>query len=352
VTGASGGSDAARPGAGPVTMSEVAAAAQVSKQTVSNVLNNPDRVRPETRERVERAVAELAYQPNRLARALRSSSAGMIACRIEPVASQTLATLHDGFLHALAEAGQAVGRHLMLFAAENAEDEAATCVRLWRTGTVEGVVLYNVAPRDPRPPLLLEARVPFVCFGRFPGHDGEFPWVDVDNTAGAEAAVDHLVEAGHSRIGFLGFQDGHRVGDDRAHGWVAAMARHGLLAGSHRLDVRGPDTWISGARMARELLERTDAPTGLVAVSDTLAVGALQAVRDLGLKPGTDVAVIGYDDTPSAEVLDLSSVRQPLAEVGKRILEAFLQAEDQDTDPVGALLSPELIIRGSSARAV
>jgi LacI family transcriptional regulator len=335
-----------------VTIADVAAAAAVSKQTVSNVLNYPEKVRAQTRERVQRVVAELGFQPNRMARALRSSTAGMIACRIEPVSSQSLATLHDRFLHSLAEAGQAVGRHLMLFAVDDVASEAATCVRLVRTGAVEGVVLYNLVPDDPRPPVLLEARVPFVCFGRVPGHDDEVSWVDVDNSAGIAAVVDHLAECGHRRIGFLGFPEGHRVGDDRAGGWVAAMDRHGLLAGSHRLDVRGEDTWTSGAKMARSLLDRSDAPTAVIAASDTLAAGALHAVRDLGLVPGVDVALVGYDDTPAAEILDLSSVRQPLPEVGQRIVEALCPADaDASAAPVAALLQPELIVRFSSRRS-
>lgn len=336
-----------RPGADSVTMADVAAAAGVSKQTVSNVLNYPQKVRRETRERVERAVAELEFQPNRLARALKASSTGMIACRIEPLASQTLASLHDRFLHALVEAGQVADRHVMLFAADDAEHEAATCIRLWRTGAVDGVVLCDLVPDDGRPAALLAAQVPFVCFGWAGGHDGAVPWVDVDNPRGVELVVDHLVAAGHSRIGFLGFTDGHRVGDDRAQGWVDAMDRHGLLAGSHRLDVRGEDTWTSGARMARVLLERADAPTALVAASDTLAAGALQAVRDLGLAPGEHVAVVGYDDTPSAEVLDLSSVRQPLARVGVEIMGALFPAGD-GSGPVATLLEPELVVRDSS----
>ncbi|WP_434444210.1 LacI family DNA-binding transcriptional regulator [Lentzea sp. E54] len=339
----------ARPRSGPVTIADVAAAASVSKQTVSNVMNYPEKVRTETRERVQRAVAELGFQPNRMARALRSSTPGMIACRIEPVPSHSLAHLHDRFLHALAEAGQAVGRHLMLFAVDDAESEAATCVRLVRTGSVEGVVLYDLAPGDPRPSILQDAAVPFVCFGRFSDAADANGWVDVDNAAGVGAVVDHLADGGHQRIGFLGFPDGHRVGDDRAGGWVTAMDRHGLLAGSHRLDVRGEDTWVSGAKMARGLVDRADAPTALVAASDTLAAGALQAIRDLGLVPGQDVALVGYDDTPSAEVLDLSSVRQPLSEVGQRIVEALCPV-DGAAVPVAELLAPELIVRGSSRR--
>ncbi|MFG2041663.1 LacI family DNA-binding transcriptional regulator [Dactylosporangium sp. NPDC048998] len=332
-------------------MADVAAAAGVSKQTVSNVLNYPERVRPETRERVERAVAELDFQPNRLARALKASSSGMIACRIEPIASDALTSWQDRFLHALVEAGQASERHVMLFAADDAEQEAATCIRLWRTGTVDGVVICDPRPDDIRPAQLLVAQVPFVCFGRASEHGGEVSWVDIDNTRGVELVVDHLVDAGHRRIGFLGFPDGHRVGDDRSNGWVAAMDRHGLLAGSYRLDVRGQDTFTSGAKMARQLLERADPPTALIAVSDTLAAGALQAVRDLGLTPGDQVALVGYDDTPSAEVMDLSSVRQPLSHAGAEIVQALIPGQ-AGSAPLSVLLEPELIVRGSSRRGL
>ncbi|MFD5570942.1 LacI family DNA-binding transcriptional regulator [Streptomyces cadmiisoli] len=335
---------------GSATISDVAEAAGVSRQTVSNVLNAPHRVRPATRERVEQVVAELGYHPNRVARSLRASSPGMVGYRIHPVSTESVAAIHDRFLHALVEAGQAGNHHVMLFTAADTDDEGDHCVALCRTGAVSGVVLYDIAPQDSRPDRLLAAKVPFIAFGRTAAGTDRYSWVDIDNSAGTEAAVDHLVAAGHQRIGFLGWPEGSSVGDARARGWLAAMDRHGLLARSHRLDVRGPDSMSAGTRLMAELLSRPEPPSAVVAATDTLAVGALHALRDSGLRAGHDVAVTGFDDTAAATALGLSSVRQPIEEVGRLIMAALLGVTTgrADVEPFHRVLEPELVVRTSS----
>lgn len=352
------GSHGLRPTPGPsVTISDVAEAAGVSRQTVSNVLNAPDRVRAETRERVNRAVSDLGYHPNRAARSLRASSPRMVGCRILPVHAETVASIQDRFLHALAEAGQACDHHVLLFTATDADEETERCTALWRAGAVSAVVLYDVTPHDPRPRQLVAAGVPFAAFGRTATCVDGYSWADVDNTAGTASAVDHLIAGGHRRIGFLGWPEGSSVGDARAHGWLAAMDRHGLLAQSHRLDVRGDDTMSSGTRLMAELLDRPEPPTAVVAATDTLGVGALHAVRHHGLRPGEDVAVVGFDDTPAAAAVGLSSIRQPIEEAGRLIMTELLRLvgrnpdkkADEAAESLHRLLVPELVVRASSA---
>ncbi|MEU2655768.1 LacI family DNA-binding transcriptional regulator [Streptomyces sp. NPDC007325] len=349
----------ARPGAGsPVTISDVAKAAGVSPQTVSNVLNVPQRVKAETRERVERAIVTLGYHPNRVARSLRASSPGMIGYRIQPVAAETVATVHDGFLHALAEAGQARDTHVLIFTAADTDAESHQCVTLFRTGAVSGVVLYDIAPDDERPERLLAAGVPFTAFGRTATGTERYSWVDVDNAAGTAAAVDHLAAAGHRRIGFLGWPEGSSVGDARAEGWLAAVDRHGLLPECHRLDVRGEDVISTGARLMHELLDRPAPPTAVVAATDTLAVGALHALRERGLRAGADVSVVGFDDTPAASALGLASLRQPIADVGSLVMAELVRltarvgrkrtTDEDEGAPLQRLLAPELVVRPSA----
>ncbi|GGZ65579.1 LacI family DNA-binding transcriptional regulator [Streptomyces bluensis] len=340
-----------------VTISDVAEAAGVSRQTVSNVLNAPSRVRAETRERVSRAIADLGYHPNHMARSLRASSPRMIGCRIVPMHAETVAAIQDRFLHALAEAGQECGHHLLLFAATDVAAETEQCTALWRAGVVSGVVLYDITPDDPRPGRLTAAGVPFTAFGRTAVGTESYSWADVDNSAGTASAVDHLVAAGHRRIGFLGWPEGSSAGDARAHGWLTAVDRHGLLAASHRLDVRGDDTTTTGSRLMRELLDRPSPPTAVVAATDTFAVGALHAVRDQGLRPGRDVAVVGFDDSPAAAAMGLSSVRQPIKEVGRLVMAEVLRLTGRPVgadgepppEPLRRLLAPELVVRASSA---
>ncbi len=336
------------------TVADVARLAGVSRQTVSNVFNAPDRVRRQTRERVEQAISALGYRPNRVAQSLRAQSSRMIGYRIEPVYPESLSSIHDRFLHSLAEAGRSADHHLLLFTAENPDDEIAGCVGLHRTGAVDGVVIYGVESADPRPAALLRQGVPFAAFGRC-GQDSGHPWVDVDNVAGTASAVEHLIARGHRRVGFVGFPEGQVVGDRRAEGWRTALDKHGLLADCVALDLRAADTVDNGARLGAVLLDRTRPPTAIVAATDTLAVGVLHALRARGLVPGREVAVVGFDDTPTAAVLDLSSVRQPIEAVGRSMIRALLHGlgarvgDDPGPDPAGQLLAPSLVVRTSSA---
>jgi DNA-binding LacI/PurR family transcriptional regulator len=189
---------------------------------------------------------------------------------------------------------------------------------------------------------------PFVSFGRIDAHDGPQLWVDVDGAAGTGAAVDHLVSQGHRRIAFLGLPEGSAPGRERARGWSDALRRHGLPS---RGLARADDTVAEGTRAALELLDADPAPTAVVAATDTLALGCYAAARLRGSRIGRDLAVVGFDDSPSAELVDppLTSLRQPLAEVGK-VLMHMLTGRLLGEEPAqfGVLLAPVLVVRSSS----
>jgi DNA-binding LacI/PurR family transcriptional regulator len=327
------------------TASDVARVAGVSRQTVANVLHAPHRVRPETRRDVERIIAELGYRPNRAAQALKFKASRTIGYRIEPVAPGALASIHDRFLHSLAEAGREADRHFLVYTAEDAAGEVAAAERLHRSGSADAFVLYDVAVDDPRPAALLDRDVPFATFGHTgSGSDGRHPWVDVDNVAGIGLAVDHLVHRGHRRIAFVGWPAGTTIGDRRARGWHAAIERHGLAGECGPLEARSADSAASAAALAVGLLGRAEPPTAFVAATDTLAVGVLRGCQRRGLAVGREVAVVGFDDTPTAAALELSSVRQPIEAVGRHLIAALLGEPG-----TGKLLLPELVIRSSSA---
>jgi DNA-binding LacI/PurR family transcriptional regulator len=320
------------------TLDDVARAAGVSRQTVSNVINAPQRVRPETQERVEAAIARLGYRLNRVAQSLAAASSRMIGYRIKPMEPHGLRNIHDRFLHALSEAGRAADHHMLLFTA-NDEDEVANAEALHRAGSIDGVVLYGIANGDPRPAALRQLGIPFAMFGRT-GADSEHAWVDVDNAAGTAAAVEHLVTRGHERIGFVGYTDAS-VADRCADGWRTALDKRGLLDGSIELDLRGEDTLATGEMFGEALLNHRAAPTAVVAASDALAVGVLRAAR----RRGQQLAVVGFDDTSAAAAMEMSSVRQPIEAVGHAMIRALLNEDG----PTGLLLTPELIVRASSA---
>ena len=330
--------------AGPPTASDVARAAGVSRQTVANVIQAPHRVRPETRERVARLISELGYQPNRAAQSLKLNASRAIGYRIRPLEPGALSSFHDRFLHTLAEAGREDDRHLLIYTANDAAAETAAAERLHRGGAADAFVIYDIEADDPRPAALLAAGVPFVAFGRTEHGAERYPWVDVDNPAGTAAAVEHLAQRGHRRIAFVGWPEGSTVGDRRARGWRKGVQRHGLYAQCAELDVRCGDSAGAAAEKVYLLLGRPDPPTAFVTATDTLAVGVVRACQRWGLEIGRDVAVVGFDDSPAAAALDISSVRQPIEAAGRQIMEALL-----GTATSGRLLEPRLVIRSSSA---
>lgn len=326
-----------------VTISDVAAAAGVSRQTVSNVLNAPARVAPETAQRVRRAITELGYRPNRVAQNLRERASRLIGLRIDSPSG--VSNLLDRFLHALTEAAGAAGHHLLLFTPATVTEEFDTYEELIRTRTVDGFVLADIRLADPRLPWLTERGIPFVCFGRPWGLElGGFSWVDVDGAYGTSQAVGHLVARGHRRIGYLGWPEGIGAGDDRRKGWREAMRRHGLTTenscGTCAEDVTAAVAVVSG------LLARPDPPTAFVCGSDTFAVAARLAAG-AGEDGRPRVEVVGFDDSPAATLMSppMSSVRQPIGQVAHRVVDLLMARLRDSAPPEGVLLRPALVTR-------
>ncbi|MEC3979196.1 LacI family DNA-binding transcriptional regulator [Amycolatopsis sp. H20-H5] len=336
------------PGQSGPNIVEVARVAGVSRQTVSNALNAPERLRPATLEHVQKVIDELGYRPSQAARALRTRAARQIGYRVDPERPHSASALQDQFLHALAEAAQADGYFLLLFTPRDTADELATYGELIRTGSVDGFVLSGIDPGDERPERLLGMKAPFVSFGRVDGGDGPQLWVDVDGASGTGAAVDHLVSQGHRRIAFLGMPDRSSPGRERARGWREALARQRLQPGGLAC---AEDTVAAGTRAASALLDLVPRPTAVVAATDTLALGCYAAARERGLRIGHELAVIGFDDSPTAELVDppLTSLRQPLPLIGQELMRRLTgRLSGRDQVPSGLLLEPRLIVRASS----
>ncbi|MFB7499057.1 LacI family DNA-binding transcriptional regulator [Streptomyces sp. NPDC056161] len=331
---------------GPVTLAMVARRAGVSPQTVSNALNSPDLLRPETLERVRRAVDEMGYRPSRAAQALRTRSSKLIGYGIQPAPRGATAPVMDRFLHALSQAADTAGYRILLFASPPGEPALDGYEELLGRHEVDGFVLSGTARRDPRQAWLAQRGVPFVGFGRMWSGRPIGDWVDVDGASGTDAAVEHLVGLGHRRIAFLGWPRGSGVGDDRAEGWQRAMRRHGLATRGRR--AHSVDDIGAAHDAVKPLLEA--GATAVVTASDTLAMGCYDAVRERGAAPGRDVAVIGFDDSPTTALVSpaLSSVDQPLEAIGRECLRLLLaRMADPAAPPERVLLKPSLILRDS-----
>lgn len=342
------------------TVEDVARLAGVSRQTVSNVINTPEIVRAETRERVEAAVRELGYRPHASARRLRTRTSSTIGVRLHPLPRGISGAIQDRFLHALTEAAAGRGFRVMLFTARDAHDEIEQYRSLRDGADVDAVVLTSTAYDDPRIDWLARERIPFVSFGRPWGADDlDDPgrlWVDVDGRAGTALATRHLIDRGLHRIGYLGWPEGSGTGDDRRSGWRDTMRDAFPELAETSLDEFAEETVeaVAAARVAVERLLASGAELdGLVCVSDSVALGAMMAVRESG-RP--HFPVMGFDNTPVAQAVGLSSVDQRLDEVATGILDLLMGATGRrvlphgsGADPIGhRLVTPQLVVRRSS----
>ncbi|MBF4163842.1 LacI family DNA-binding transcriptional regulator [Nocardioides acrostichi] len=336
------------PSGSPPTLADVAERAGVSRQTVSNAVNSPDLLRPDTLARVQQAIADLGYLPNRAARNLRTRASHLIGLRIAAAQEGTANATMDRFVHSLVDASREAGYHVLLFSGD-ASDPLAGYDDLLRSTAVDAFVVTDTYLGNPQARWLDDRRAPFVAFGR-PWDDGAagHAWVDVDGAAGCELATAHLLDKGHTRVAWIGWHKDSRIGEDRRSGWHRAM--HDRDLSTTGLASRVEDTVTSGRSASAVLLDEA-APTAFVCASDTLAMGVLHTLGERGLRAGDDVAVVGFDDSLTAQVVrpGLSSVRQPLEQVAVEVVRALEQVVGRPrTRHRGVLLSPTLEVRDSS----
>jgi DNA-binding LacI/PurR family transcriptional regulator len=272
----------------------------------------------------------------------------------------------DRFLHEITQRADARGMRITLFTAADVETEIEQYRRLRDGADIDGVVLTGTSYDDPRIAWLVENAMPYVAFGRPWGSetidDPARPWVDVDGSSGTRAATEHLAGRGLRRIGWLGWPEGSGTGDDRRSGWADAMtAEFGATPGELAATAWTAEENVAPARQTIERLlgdhlgDGHDSPPldALVCASDSLALGAMMAVREAGFPK---FPVIGFDNTPVAKAVGLSSVDQRLDEVAASALDLLLGPTGGRVLPVGTdtgeprhrLVDPRLVVRRSS----
>jgi DNA-binding LacI/PurR family transcriptional regulator len=313
----------------------VARAAGVGRQTVSNVLNGRGRMGEGVRARVLQAVTDLGYQPHHGARSLRSRRTRQIAYVLPRVQLIPGNYIMQQFLQALAAASGRRGHGTLVVVPDG--DPRDDMRRLMASRSVDAFILSEMQPDDPRVMLLAEAGMPFACFGRtgpaLPQH-----WVDIDNHAAITVAVEHVLARGFTRIAFIGYRSGNDWDDDRATGFRAGLARHGILAdeadvllvdeGSARRKIR---SLLAGAHRGARLGQRPDA---IVTGSDRLAAMIYGVAAELRLRIGRDLGVTGFDGSIAAGLLHprLTSVTIPIDDIAQRVIARALRQVDHGPD--------------------
>lgn len=324
------------------TLRDVARVAGVSHQTVSRVINDHPNITPRTRERVERAMAELSYRPNRVARALataRSRTIGILSTdngRYGPPKTQR------AIERAAREAGYFISTVNLAHVGHESMQNAI--VHLVDQG-IDGLVV--IAPQSAMLDAFTEFRLslPYVTVdsaGRGGGHT-----IAIDQALGARLATAHLVGLGHTRIAHLAGPTDWLDSQARIRGWREVLAASGL-------DVIEPlhGDWspADGYAAALTLARDTDA-TAVFVSNDQMALGMLRGLEALGLSVPGDMSLVGFDDVPEAAYYSppLTTVRPDFSELGRQCLGLLLGQLDGDDVEAGGPIPPDLVVRDSTS---
>ena len=342
----------------------VAREAGVSLQTVSNVLNFPERVKPETTKKVLAAIEKLNYTPNLSARRLRSKKSSSIAVRVDsnaPVGKGSdglySGYIQDEFVYELVRASEVRGIKVFTYTCDPGENEVDKLTKLINSRDVDGFLLTSTVEADPRLKYLIDRNVPFLSFGRPWGSSAEFassyPWVDVDGASGTRDATKMFWKLGHRTIGFLGWRTTNpsstkpkSVADDRLLGWSQTYAelRDSKAKKSPRDYCELGDETIASARASvARLLSRHPDIDAIVCASDTLALGAQMEIASLK----KNIPVSGFDNSPTSKVFNFSSLDQNISEIASLALKVLMGDEGNSIRKIDSskqIAEPNLII--------
>ncbi len=293
--------------------------AGVSRSTVSRVVNGSPNVSPEVKARVEAVITETGYQPHAAARSLASNRTGVFGLVIPSAAEALFDDPYFGrLILGVTSATNAMGATLALFLFDQESDEHSIIPRVVNSGLVDGVIVTATQMGDPVIRHLQRVEMPFVVVGR--PDDGRAMFsVDADNRGGARLAAHHLAGLGRRRIGLISPPSNTTAGLDRRNGFLEGLAESDIDIGERIAE--GNWTEESGRAAMETLLSATTPRLDAVFVgSDRMAAGALRAIRDAGLSCPADIALVSFDGIlpPDQTVPRLSSVAQPVAEVGER----------------------------------
>lgn len=328
------------------TLEEIARLAGVSRSTVSRVINHHPSVRPEVRERVWQIIREVGYQPHAAARNLATRRSQIVGVVIPETLPKVFSDPYfPAVLRGISDALTEHGYHLML-SLLSPQQEEDFYQRALRGRVVDGIIVLSAQVTDPLIRRAYQEGLPVVSIGRYPQEPG-VTYVDVDNVGGGRMATEHLLRLGRRRVATIAGPQTMAPGIDRLEGYCAALQAWGLSPLPEWI-AEGDFTEAGGYMAMHRLLPAR--PDAVFVASDLMAVGALKALREAGLRVPDDIAIVGYDDVELARFTDppLTTVRQPIYELGRVAVHLLLrQLEEGTREPQRVILPVELVIRSS-----
>jgi len=335
------------------TIKDVAKRAKVSLKTVSRVVNNEPSVLEATRKRVEHAIAELSYQPDQSARSLRSAKSYTIGMVYDNPNAYYVISMQNGVLSVCRETGFDLNIHPCDSNSPGLAEELRLLVQRSR---LAGLVL--APPMSERMELIRHLAANDIKFVRILSaaedpNDG-YPCVYVDDRDAAYAITEHLIQLGHTRIGFLWGGKAHRSSPERFKGYESALKDYGIAL-NNRLIVHGDYSFDDGFRGARKLLALRERPTAIFGSNDEIAAGVLAAAKSSGMEVPYDLSIAGFEDSPFSKQSwpALTTAKQATEDIARHATQRLIAELRRESAATPASVgnegfSPELVIRGST----
>jgi LacI family transcriptional regulator len=331
-----------------VTIKDVAREAGVSVATVSRVWNEAAFVSPETRQRVAAVATRLGYSPHGAARSLITRTTHAIGVLLPDLYGEFFSEIIRGIDHT----AQAGGYHILVSSSHDSKDEIDAALRSMR-GRVDGMIIMSPDLEAQRTLHTLQGSFPVVLLNG--GVEAnEFDSITIENHEGALAMVRHLLARGHERIAMIDGPQRNYDAAERRRGYETALTERGIAL-DPSLIVQGNFSELSGHRAVKALLELARRPTAIFAANDSMAIGALSALHERGLRVPQDLAVAGFDDIPLARYMNpqLSTVHVDISKLGERAAALLLSSLQKGARPRQQLQLPtSLVIRSSCGGAV
>ena len=324
------------------TIRDVAEEAGVSVATVSRVLNGSDNVRESTRAQVLEAAHALEYHPSETARNLRAQKTHTVGVLLPNMHGEFFAQVTQG----LDRRARENGHHLLVSNSHTDESEAESVIRSL-LGRVDGLIILWPRLTVHFLESLIPERLPVVLLNTTSGQS-RFESFSFNNRDGAYTAVQHLAEHGHERVAVLTGGPENFDAQERLAGYRAAVDDFGLAADS-ALELQGDFTRETGRDMIETLLNLHPRPTALFASNDSMAFGALRGLHEAGIAVPDDMALVGFDDIPTAAYVTppLTTVHAPTQELGEQAMDHLLARIHDETPPSHQTLDTTLVTRRS-----
>ncbi len=329
------------------TIREIAAFAGVSTATVSRVVNGTGYVSDETRVAVERVVREHGYAASRSARGLSAGRTGLVGLTVPLIHPAYFSVIVSGVTEALYEQDM----RIVLCPTLHEHDREVSLLERLMHGTTDCALLVLPEESGSELQTLMDFGFRFVVVDPCRRIDERVPTVSAAHSAGASQATHHLLDLGHRRVGAITGPSGWMATEERLRGYHAALGVAGVLP-DPELIVESDFEIAGGHIAAAQLLDLPSPPTAIFAFNDQLAIGAMRAARERGLRVPQDLSLVGFDDTAEAEIVTprLTTVHQPLAEIGRMGVSLLTRLlANQRLEALHVELETKLVVRDSTA---